>query len=405
MKEWAEQTIPGMIAKSASRWGERTAIITDDGERLTYGEFYARICDLAAGFHALGIRAGDHVATLTGTQPLYLVASHALLMLRAVVVPVNFNFQPDEMAFVLRQSDAKFLVMEDEIGGMDCMERMRKILPGTRAQQDFHLRCPALPELKAILVHSPSGRIYPGTLPMDKVRSEGMGRGRSMSDRFLSQVQAEDIAFVLYTSGTTAFPKGALRTHASSLGIAHYITVNAARLTEQDVALVYSPFFHIGGCVYNGLGPHMCGATMVLMKSFDPGRALELIEEHRVTFLSGFETHFHRLTRHPHFDSTDVSSVTKIRLATGPHWYDRLRELGMGREILAHHYGFTEGTGVVMPPEEEDEEIRRNANGRPFPGVELKIVDPETGKQQPTGVAGEICLKGWTLFRWVLQDA
>jgi fatty-acyl-CoA synthase len=135
------------------------------------------------------------------------------------------------------------------------------------------------------------------------------------------------------------------------------------------------------------------------MEAFDPGKVLELVEKYRVTYLSGFETHFYRLMSHPRFKATDLSSVTKIRLATGPYWHDRLKEIGLGSELIYHHYGFTEGTGVVMPPDELDEEIRRNANGRPFPGVTLKIVEPETGRRLSPGDAGEICLKGWTLFR------
>jgi fatty-acyl-CoA synthase len=221
----------------------------------------------------------------------------------------------------------------------------------------------------------------------------------SLLARLSSEVSSEDLAFILYTSGTTAFPKGAMRTQGSCLGMAYYMTTVPFRLTEQDLMLVFSPFFHIGGCIYNTLGSHLSGCPILLMKSFDPGQALELIHKYRVTFLGGFETHFHRLLKHPRFSSTDVSSVTKVRLATGPQWYDIVRQSGLGREIIAHHYGFTEGTGVVMPAEETDYETRRNANGKPFPGVELKITDPQTGQREPVGTPGEICLKGWTLFK------
>lgn len=388
-----------MLRESASRWGDRWALITEKGEKITYRELYDQVCHLAAGLDSLGVKKGDHVATLMGGRPTYVVTSYALMMLGAVVVPINYNFQAEEMAFLMNQSDSQCLIIEEEINGQDYLMRIREISPEIVGQKAFDLKLPRLPTLKKVITFSLLGRRYPGTIDFHDVLQRGRERGSSLAQRFLSERKAEDLAFILYTSGTTAFPKGAMRTQGSTLGMAYYITVSTFRLTERDVVLTFAPFFHIGGCVYSLLGPHISGSTVVLMRSFDPGKALELIGKYRVTLMGGFETHFHRLLNHPQFPTTDVSSVTKIRLATSPHWYDKVRENGLGGEVVAHHYGLTEGTGVVMPYEETDEEIRRNANGRPFPGVELKIADPETGNRLPIGQAGEICLKGWTLFQ------
>jgi len=399
MKDWKNETIPSMLAEAVSRWGKRTAIITEEGEKLTFHELYDTVCNLAMGLDSIGVKKGDHVGTLMGGRATYIVTSYALMMIGAVVVPINYNFQPEEMDFVLNQSDSQYLIMEDDITNLNPMEKIKQISPEIDGQDGSDLSLKKLPNLRKIIVSSLWGRKYPGTYDFHEVLQEGSRRGISLGERFLSERKGGDLGFILYTSGTTSFPKGAMRTQGSCLGIAYYITVAPFRLTERDVVLAFSPFFHIGGCVYTLFGPHICGSTIILMKSFDPGRALELIEKYRVTLMGGFETHFHRLLKHPRFPSTDVSSVTKIRLATGPYWYDKVRGNGLGREAIAHHYGFTEGTGVVMPDEETDEDIRRNANGRPFPGVELKIVEPETGKRLPVGTPGEICLKGWTLFQ------
>lgn len=399
MKGWNKVTIPEMLAETASKWGERTAIITDDEEKLTYEQLYERVCWFTLGLSRLGVQKGDHVATLMGTRPAYIITSYAVMTVGAVVVPVNFNFQCDELLFVLKQSDAKFLIMEDLINEVDYMERTKEIFRDLYRQKATDLAIERLPKLKSVIVHSLSDQTYPGTLEFGRTIDIGRKQEFGLVKQFISDLSPDDDAFILYTSGTTAFPKGAIRTHGSSLGIAYYITVYPGMFTEQDVMLVFTPFFHIGGCVYNTLGPHICGCTTVLMKSYDPGKALELIEKHKVTYFGGFETHLYRLINHARFESTDISSVTKVRLAAGPYWYDRLKELGIGRRLIYHHYGFTEGTGVVVPPEETDHETRRNANGKPFPGIELKIVEPETGIRQPVGTPGEICLKGWTLFR------
>lgn len=395
---WLDKTVAGMLAESASRWGKRTALITEADDRYTYRELYDQISTLALGLHAVGIRPGDHVATIMGGRSTYVLTSYALMMIGAVVVPVNYTFQAEETAFILNQSDSRYVVLEDEIGALNVMDLIQKIAPEIAGQDVADLKLSALPKLKSIIVRSFSQKRYPGTLSFDDVFQQGREGDKALVAQFLSERKGGDPAFIMFTSGTTAFPKGAIRSQGSALGIAYYLTVDAARLTEEDVFITASPFFHIGGCIYNLMGPHLCGATLVLMSAFDAGKSLASIDRYKVTYMSGFDTHFHRLTKHPAFAATDLSSLRKIRLATGPDWYDRVREAGLGKEVISHHYGFTEGTGVVMPYEETGYDIRKNANGKPFPGVELKIVDPETGKRQPLGIPGEICLKGWTLF-------
>ena len=398
MTVWQEKTVAVMLADSVSRWGGRTALITEDGDRYTYQELYDEVSTLALGLHAMGISPGDHVATIMGGRATYVLTSYALMMIGAVVVPVNYTFQADETAFVLNQSDSRYVIMEDAIGAVNVMDLMKKIAPEMDGQDAGSMKLSKLPHLKSVIVGSASRKRYAGTLDFDDIVRRGREQDKSLVPRFIAERKKDDPAFIMFTSGTTAFPKGAVRSQGSAVGIAYYITVRASNLTEQDVAISASPFFHIGGCIYNLMGPHLCGAALVLMSAFDPGKSLEFISRYHVTYMSGFDTHFHRLTKHPAFAATDLSSLKKIRLATGPDWYDRVREAGLGKEVVSHHYGFTEGTGVIMPYEETDYETRKNANGKPFPGVELKIVDPETGKRQQAGAPGEICLRGWTLF-------
>jgi len=396
--KWQDKTIPFMLSNSASLWGEKLALITDDGEQYTYKKLYDDVCTLALGFHALGIRKDDHVATILGSRPTYVLASYALMMIGAVVVTINYTFQADEMAFVLDQSDSKYVIMEDDVAGIDIINLLNRIAPEIEKQNPADLRLAKLPKVKSVIVRSFTGKRYAGTITFEDIVHSGQQRDDVLIKNFMDDRRSDDMAFIMYTSGTTAFPKGALRTQGSALGIGYYLTPHASRLTAGDVGISASPFFHIGGCIYNVLGYHLSGCTFVLLKVFDPGKMLELIGRCKVTTIMGFDTHFYRLLKHPNFTTTDLSAITKVRLATGPDSYDKVREMGMGKEVVSHHFGFTEGTGVVMPYEETDYEIRRNSSGKPFPGVELKIVDPETGMRQLAGTAGEICLKGWTLF-------
>src|SRR5699024_4725629 len=117
-----------------------------------------------------------------------------------------------------------------------------------------------------------------------------------------------------------------------------------------------------------------------------------------ITCMSGFDTHFRGLSSHPDFASTDVSRIGRLQLACGPEWYDKVRELGFGSISVTHHYGFTEGTSVVMPDSETDPEIRKYSNGKPFPGCEVRVIDPDSGEECAANQPGELCVRGWTLF-------
>ncbi|MCH8504319.1 MAG: acyl--CoA ligase, partial [Ectothiorhodospiraceae bacterium] len=184
-----------------------------------------------------------------------------------------------------------------------------------------------------------------------------------------------------------------------SVGIASHLYAQCFAMRPEDVIIGHAPFYHVGGCIYVTLGTALSGACIALLEHFEPGEALRVIREEGVTCMSGFDTHLRALANHPDFARTDCSGVHKMTLACGPEWYDTVREMGFGSTSVSHHYGFTEGTSVVMPRDETDETIRRNSNGQPFPGVSVRIVDPETGQPCAPDEPGEICIKGWTLFQ------
>lgn len=389
------QTIPKMLQEANHTWPDKTAIKYKE-QMITYEELYHKVCCLTKGLENIGIKKGDHVATLIGGYPEWFDISYALSTIGAVIVPINVTWKKQELLNVLRYSDVNALITMDSFRGTHYIEMIKELIPEIDDSMPGFLQSDKCPQLKTIISISREKQGYSGCYDYDDVLKSGINYSSEKIDRLINDIQPEDTSYMLFTSGSTAFPKPVLRSHGSNVGIAHYISPD---LRQDDVFLHYFPLYHVAGCIYIGLGSALKGACIVLMESFDPTEALRLIEKEKITHIGGFDTHFQMLASQPSFNETDLTSVRKILLAAGPEWYTKLNEIGFQNSIITHHYGLTEGTGVIMPLDETDEMIKRESNGKPFPGVQVKVIDPHTGENQPVNTPGKICLKGWTLFQ------
>lgn len=392
-----DMTLPEVARQAAQQWPERAAL-RYHGETITFAEQYQRICQMARGLSNLGIGPGDHVATLIGGRPEWFYASYAISLLGAVIVPINVTFRQRELDHVLRCADVKALITMDEFRGTDYVALFQELLPGLAQAAPGFLHSQEYPCLRTVITLSPEGREHAGCFDFDQVLRSGARYQEREIEAWHNRLEPQDPSYILFTSGSTAFPKPALRSHGSNVALAHHLYSACFRTRPEDVMLGLSPFYHVGGCIYTTLGNGLAGACVVLMDFFEPGEALRLIREEGVTCLGGFDTHYRTLSAHPDFATTDVSAVDRIMLACGPQWYDKVREFGFGSVSVSHHYGFTEGTSVAMPREEDDETVRKNSNGRPFPGCEVKVLDPESGRECAPDEPGELCVRGWALF-------
>ena len=158
------------------------------------------------------------------------------------------------------------------------------------------------------------------------------------------------------------------------------------------------PFYHIAGCVYFPLGA-LTGGYELHVNEFVAPEVLSIIETEKINFFCGFEAHFNALANDPEFRDYDLKSLEHILLAAGPEWYVKCKKIFPGAKVIAHHYGFSEGTGVSMAFDEPDQEIRKHSNGKPWPGIDVKVVDPVTGAQVGADENGELCLRGWSRFQ------
>ena len=388
MGDWyAEQTIGSLPERAARQWGPREALAFQ-GRRWTFAEVDAQVDALAKGLMSLGIDPGDKVALWMVNRPEWIDAMFAVMKIGAVLVPVNTRFRTEDMAYVLAQSDAAAVLLADRSGPVDYLGMMREVSPALGARPDARFPC-----LRHVVVHSASA-------PDDAVAWDALlDRGASVSQERLreraARVDPDDIAFMFYTSGTTGFPKGALHRHRMVRNAWDH--GDRMGITPADAILMYLPLFHAFGFIEGPLMSMVRGARQVLTETFVGDECLDLIAGERATIIHGFDTHFKELLDAQDRRPRDVASVRTGICGTGmsssiPIARRARRTFGN----LMTGFGMSEvGIGVTFSFLDSTEEQCVEANGYPGSGYEVRVVDPDTGKDQPVSVPGEILVRGY----------
>ena len=369
------RTLPDLIDELASRHPEREAVV-GSGERYTYRAFRSEVRRLARGLHALGVRRGDKVAILMGNRPEWLIADFAITLLGAVMVGVNTWATARELQHILSHSDTRFLFT---------VARFLK--------HDYTATLPTLdlPQLERIICIGQCPRS--DWLEYSKVLEMGGSVPDAALDAAQRAVRPEDMAYLLYTSGSTSMPKGVEIQHYALIENMWHIG-ERQKITERDrLWLAVSLFWGLGceNALFN-LFTH--GGCVVLQEHFDAGEALELIERERCSVFYGTPNMAQALYEHPGRAQRDLSSLRGGATIGTPEQI--MRVVALGAREICNIYGLTETYGNCNVADARDPLEKRLASvGRPLPGVEQRIVDPATGKILPPGEVGEIRVKGY----------
>jgi fatty-acyl-CoA synthase len=396
MPEWyAKKTFGSLPDTMAERFGEREALVFGE-ERYTFSEVLERIDEVARGLIHLGVQPGDHVALWMVNRPEWIFTMYALAKIGAVQVPVNTRFRTHDLAYLLKQSDARYLITHDVSGPVNYLAMAREVLK--LPDSGVTLDDTGYPEmLKLVILGSES---HAGTVAWNAM----LDAARKVSDETL-QVRAEgvdpdDPVFIMYTSGTTGFPKGVMHNHI----MLRLVEERAFRLavTEHDTILNYLPLFHLFSYSEAALTSMLTGARQILVETFNADECIKQVESERVTVMHGFETHLKDLVEAQARHQCDISSLRMGLFAAGMQSgvpIVRNAAEALAPLVTVTGYGMSEmGAATTVGSLGDTVEQRAESSGYLAPGYECKVIDPETGEEQPVGEQGEIVFRGYGMM-------
>ena len=375
------RTVPALLAELAEGHPEAQFVV-GDGRRLRYPEFRAEARRFARGLHALGVRRGDKVAILMGNRPEWLIADFAVLALGAVMVSLNTWATRRELAWMLDHSETSVLVTVDRFLGQDYTGALGE---ATAAGE--------LPKLRHVVRIAPDGRELPGGVSWESVIEAGESVPESVIDEAQAAVEPPDVACILYTSGSTSTPKGVQLQHYALIENMWHIGERQHLRAGDRLWLAVSLFWGLG--CENALFALMTHAgTIVLQERFEAGEAIDLIEREGCTVVYATPNMVRAIAEHPGCRPDRLASLrTGVTIGT-PEQVRLLADLGANE--VCNVYGLTETYGNCTVTDAHDPiEVRMASVGRPLPGFELAIEDPETRRPLPAGEVGEIKVRGY----------
>ena len=390
-------TLCDLLLGAAERFPEQDALVFPDSA-LTYAALAERAFGRAGSLVALGVEPGDHVGILMPNCPEYIELLFGAVLAGAVAVPVNARYKAAELAYVVENADLVGLITSDlaseyvDFAGL-LGEAFAELADADNPRALAIERVPRLRFVTSISAETP-----PGFLSYSAFRAAADKTTESSVRARTEGVAGAQAAIMMYTSGTTANPKGCPLGHAA---LAHNgAAMNRQRyfLGPEDRLWAPLPMFHMASIL-----PLLCcfdaGAALLSMNRVEAGAALEMMERERATVaFPAFPTITNALITHPRFASTDLSRLRRLNNVAPLEMLRRFQD-AFPQTVQTGAYGLTETCGVISYNHpDEDLESRLTTCGAPFEGVEVRIADPDSGAELPTGERGEIWVRGFTVF-------
>jgi fatty-acyl-CoA synthase/long-chain acyl-CoA synthetase len=403
----AVTTIGDLLLNAADRYPDTPALVFPD-RSLTYSQLAQGALRRAQGLQALGVRPGDHVGILMHTCAEFVETLFAIAFCGGVIVPINARYKAAELGYVIENGDLVTVVTTDAVAdSVDFVERLNGALKDLARNRDpRQLKVAAAPKLRNLILLGRS--TPPGFVTEAQFDAAAKSHDVLEVHRTRMRVRVRDIGLMLYTSGTTANPKGCLITHEAIVRNSIALGRHRYRLTHDDRMWSPLPMFHIAA-VLPMLAIFDVGGSYLTMGYFDAGVALRMLEQHRVTALyPSFVTIMQGLIYHPDFNDTDLSSVKLMNsnFAVQPPGVAEPIMQAMPQALQVGSFGMTEAAGTVCTGAWDEPEARRITRlGRPLPGLEVRIVNPETAADVRNGLRGEVLVRGYSLFEGYFKDA
>ena len=398
------QTLPAVVRAAATRFDSRDAVV-DGNVRMSFAHLHDEIRRTAKGYVALGLEPGQRVAVWAPNSWQWIVAALAVSYAGGVLVPLNTRYTGHEAADVVRRTRARFVVLADGFLGR---QQYDELVAAAAEHGQEGSPVPGLPDTTDILrIRYPESRdVFLGGVTDLEALAE---LGAEVTDRDLDAradaVAPDDVADILFTSGTTGRSKGACSAHRQTVSVAR-TWAELGQLSEDDRYLVVNPFFHSFGYKAGIVVALLSGATLVPMPVFAVKQMLDLVEQERITVLPGAPAIYHSMLESPDLATADLSS---LRLAvTGAAVVPVALVERMQSELSFDHvltaFGMTECVVATMCRIGDDAALVANSCGAVVPGLELRIARPGSADELPAGEEGELLLRGDTVMLGYLDD-
>ncbi len=381
------QTIGDNLAATVARYPDGEALVVPyQNVRLTYREFSHEVDRVARGLLALGVRRGDRIGIWSPNNAEWVLTQYATARIGAILVNINPAYRTSELEYALNQSECRFLISAPQFLSSNYREMVAEVAP-------------SVPTLERTLFLESSD--------WDDLLAGAESVSRAQLDEVSASLDPADPINIQYTSGTTGFPKGATLSHVNILNNG-FFTGEMCRYTNEDRVCIPVPFYHCFGMVLGNLACTTHGATIVVPGArFLPDEVLATVSNERCTSLYGVPTMFIAALEHPDVETSDLSTLRTGIMAGSPCPVEVMKrvisDFNMTEVTIA--YGMTETSPVSTQTAPDDDIDRRVSTvGRIHPHVEVKIVDPETGRTEERGESGELCTRGYSVMLGYWND-
>ena len=398
--------IGDLPALAAQRWGTRHAFTFED-KSWNYQDVDREVAQLSRALQALGVKKGDCVALWLTNSAMLECLLFAVIKIGAVAVPLNTRYRTQDLAFTLKNSGSVLLISAGKSGPVNFDAILLEALGHISTDAQDLLNSDAVPSLKRVVMMGDSE--IPGALRWEHFTKLGVSPNNTSStsnqqsyedsgaQQFAAVTcQPTDTALIVYTSGTTGNPKGVLLSH-NGMRLC-FDRAEAMQLQGSDIQLTYLPLFHVYAISYSMIMSFMCGGAQIIMSGFQVDHALELIAKHRVTVVHGFDAHFNDFMLALAKKPSDISSLRFGTLTVGADSTIELAQAAQSKVCpTLSGYGVTElWGGVTLTPQDATLEQRCAASGYPLPGVELRVINPDTQRLAAIGEVGEIQVRSYS---------
>lgn len=405
-QKFLEKTLGQQIADMAAKYPDDNMIdYTDRDYSRTWKEFNDECETIARGFMALGLKKGSHISIWGTNVPAWLLTFFGSAKMGGILVTVNTSYKVFELDYQLKQSDSEAIVLIDGYKGTSYIDIINELCPELESCEPGKLKSRRLPLLKSV-IYAGEGECPAGMVDWKDLYTLAEQTPVKEFEAVRDSCDCHEVVNIQYTSGTTGFPKGVMLTHYNILNNGQTIG-DGMKFTHDDRLCITVPFFHCFGMVLALMSCISHGTPFVPIDMFNAKKVMDALVTKHCTAVHGVPTMFIAMLEHPDFDKYDFSHMRTGIMAGSPcpikTMYDVSEKMNMHDIVIV--FGQTEAApGCTMTTTEDSLETRCATVGKAFPGVECKIVDPNTGETLPAGEIGEFCARLQHNER-LLQDA